>query len=169
MILAAADGGFSLTLNEIISGGTGASIMAALIFVGKLILDRTIPSRSDQRASVGLVLESLTNMVTVLREEKIADATRLADKQARIEILEVSADKDFATISELRSEIIDLRHRLIQKDRHIQLLVTELRKLGATVSGVAFEESAVDSLEITLPPLEVRRVRHSSAGTDSVK
>lgn len=159
-------------LNDIISGGTGATIMAALIFVGKLILDRTIPSRSDQRANVTLVLEGLNNMVKVLQEEKTADAKRLADKQARIDALEAAAEKDYDRISELRAEIIDLRNRLAQKDRHINTLVAELRKLGAQVSGLDLEDLEA-SIEITLPAADVRRiVREDSANgvsSDSAK
>jgi len=145
-------------LNDLLAGGTGATLMAALIFVGKLILDRTIPSRSDQRANVSLVLEGLSNMVKVLQEEKIADAKRLADKQVRIDALEAAAILDYESIAELRREILELNSRLEQKDRHIRLLVNELRKLGATVTGVEILES-VESLEITLPTSEINQMQ----------
>lgn len=153
-------GGITFDLNGIISGGTGAGLFALIAFVIKLVLDRTIPSRSDARANVTIVLEGLSDMVKVLQEEKIADAKRLADKQERIELLEGSSEKDFETIAELRKEILDLRHRLQTKDRHIKILVHQLRLLGATVTGI---ELAVDEdfehLEITVPPTTTRTHR----------
>lgn len=158
-------------LNTLVSGGTGATLMAAVIFVGKLILDRTIPSRSDQRANVTLLIEGLNNMVKVLQEEKVADARRLTDKQARIDALEQAAEKDYDRISELRAEIIDLRNRLAQKDRHINTLVSELRKVGAQVSGLDLEDIGAD-IEITLPAEVVRRTlphREDSKTEDTSK
>jgi hypothetical protein len=143
-------------LNTLVSGGTGATLMAALIFVVKLIMDRTIPSRSDARANVSLLIEGLNNMVKVLQEEKTADAKRLADKQARIDALEQAAEKDYDRISELRAEIIDLRNRLAQKDRHINTLVAELRKVGAQVTGLDLEDFGAD-IEIKLPAEVVRK------------
>jgi chromosome segregation ATPase len=145
-------------LDTFMSGGTGAAIMAALIFSGKLILDRTIPSRSDGRANIALVLEGLNNMVKILQEEKLADAKRLADKTARVDALELAADRDYDRISELRVEIIELRTRLSTKDRHINTLVSELRKFGAQVTGMELEDMSSD-LEITSPLSEVRRIR----------
>lgn len=144
-------------LNTLVSGGTGATLMAALIFVGKLILDRTIPSRSDARANVALLIEGLNNMVKVLQEEKLADAKRLADKRTRIDVLESAADKDYDRIKELRDEIIDLRQRLSQKDRHINTLVTELRKVGAQVTGLDLADFESE-LEIVLPAEVIRHV-----------
>lgn len=134
--------------------------MGALIFVGKLILDRTIPSRSDARANVSLLIEGLNNMVKVLQAEKISDAQRLADKRTRIDVLEAAADKDYDRISELRAEIIDLRNRLAQKDRHIATLVAELRKIGAVVTGLD-KENSTSELEITLPAEVIKR-HHST-------
>lgn len=145
-------------LNTLVSGGTGATLMAALIFVGKLILDRTIPSRSDARANVTMLIEGLNNMVKVLQAEKLADAKRLADKRDRIDVLESAADRDYDRIKELREEIIDLRNRLAQKDRHINTLVTELRKVGAQVTGLDLEDFEGD-IEITLPAEVIRKVR----------
>lgn len=147
----------SVDLNALVSGGSGAALISALIFVGKLILDRTIPSRSDARANVSLVLEGLNNMVKVLQEEKIADAKRLTDKTDRIEQLEAAADKDYDRISELRAEIIDLRQRLSTKDRHINTLVSELRKLGAQVTGLELDD--IDNLEVTLTTEAVRKMQ----------
>lgn len=154
-------GSFAFDLNSLISGMGGAGLLALFYWIIKLILDRTIPSRSDARANVTLVLEGLSNMVKVLQEEKIADSARLTAKQARIDILEAAADKDYLDISELRSEIIELRGRLAQKDRHINTLVMELRKLGAKVTGVEIQDE--ESLEILLPTTgEVRRIGHPS-------
>lgn len=135
---------FAFDLNSLISGGLGATVVSAIIYVIKLVLDRTVPSRSDRRDSVNLVLDGLNRMVKVLQEEKIADAKRLADRQARIDQLEESADKDYDRISELRAEVIDLTGRLATKDRHINLLISELRRLGATVTG-----SDIDDIQVT--------------------
>lgn len=146
-------------LNTLVSGGTGAGLMAVAIFAIKLVLDRTIPSRSDARANVTMVLEGLNNMVKVLQEEKIADAKRLTDRQARIDTLEQAADKDYDRISELRSEIIDLRNRLAQKERHINTLVRELRKLGAQVSGLDIEDF---DLEVTHTAEEMKALREEA-------
>lgn len=143
----------SLDLNTLVTGGTGATIMAAVIFAGKLILDRAIPSRSDARANVSMALEGLQQVVKVLQEEKTSDSKRMLDKQARIDQLEDAADKDYDRIIELRTEVIDLRNRLATKDRHITLLIAELRKLGAHVSGVSMEDS---DLEVTMPTEAVR-------------
>lgn len=153
-----------LDLNSLISGGTGASVVAALIFVGKLILDRTIPSRSDARANVTLVLEGLNNMVKVLQEEKVADSTRLAEKQARIDLLETESDKDYDRISELRAEIIDLRNRLAVKDRHINGLVSELRKFGVMVTGIDLDDA---DLEITHPAAKMQAIRDNQSGSET--
>lgn len=149
-------------LNTIVSGGSGAALMAAIIYVGKLVADRTIPSRSDNRANVTLVLEGLNNMVKVLQEEKLADAKRLEDKQRRIDALESEADKDYDRISELRAEIIDLRTRLATKDRHINTLVSELRKLGATVTGLELED-----IEVSLTREEMDQMRTDYRGSDT--
>lgn len=150
-----------LDLNTLVTGGTGATIMAALIFAGKLILDRAIPSRSDARASVSMVLDGLQKMVKVLQEEKVADAERLQNKQRRIDQLEEAAEKDYDRITELRTEVIDLRNRLATKDRHINLLVIELRKLGAHVSGI---DMADTDIEITIPADQLRKEREASTG-----
>ena len=152
-------GGFSWDLNSLVSGGTGAGLFALVVFIVKLILDRTIPSRSDARANVTLVLEGLSNMVKVLQEEKIADAARLAKKQERIDLLESAADKDYETIGELRAEIIELRNRLAQRDRHIMTLVQELRKLGAQVTGLSLTDLD-ESLEITMPTVQEKERHH---------
>lgn len=150
-----------IDLNGLVTGGTGAAIMAALLFAGKLVLDRAIPSRSDARASQSLVLQGLQQLVKVLQEEKVADATRLQNKQDRIEQLEKAADLDYDRIKELRAEVIDLGNRLATKDRHITLLVGELKKLGAHISGIDLAEM---DLEITIPADQLRKERESQAG-----
>jgi chaperonin cofactor prefoldin len=127
-------------LNSVVSGGVGVSGAGALLFIVKLIIDRTLPGRSDQRANVQIMLESLNNMIKVLQEEKIADAKRLEDKQTRIDALESEAERDYDRISELRGEIIDLRQRLAVKDRHINALVSQLRRLGILVSGIELDD-----------------------------
>lgn len=141
--------GAIVNLNTLVSGGVGAGIVSALIYVGKLVLDRTIPSRSDARANVTLVIEGLNNMVQVLQEEKKQDAARLETKQLRIAALETAADRDYVKISELRQEIIDLRTRLATKDRHINAMVAELRKLGRTVTGLDLENTDIAVITVT--------------------
>ncbi len=152
----------ALDLNALLSGGGGATLVALIIWVGKLVLDRTVPSRSDSRASQSLVLESLSNMVKVLQEEKTADATRLGDKQARIDVLEDSATKGYDLITELRNEVTALRNRLAVKDRHIRILVLELRRLGAQVTGLDAEASLED-IEVTMDPESVKSLRPGAA------
>lgn len=144
------DAGPDITLNNLIAGGAGATLMGLVIWVAKLVLDRTIPSRSDARANVSLVLEGLSNMVKVLQEEKIADANRLAEKQKRIDELEADASTDYQTVRDLKREISELTDRLALKDRHIQTLSMELRKFGVQVIGIDIDKSGQD-LEIIFP------------------
>ncbi len=139
----------AVNLNTLVSGGVGAGVVSGVIYVIKLILDRTVPSRSDARANVTLVIEGLNNMVTVLQEEKKQDAERLDEKQKRIDLLQEAAEKDYDRITELRQEIIDLRTRLATKDRHINSLVAELRKLGRTVTGLDLVDADVAVITIT--------------------
>jgi chromosome segregation ATPase len=157
---AEAAGGLAFNLDTMVSGGVGAAVVSAIIYVVKLILDRTIPSRSDARANVGMVLDGLNNMVKVLQEEKLADAKRLSDKTDRIELLESAADKDYNRISELRAEIIDLRNRLATKDRHINTLVSALRRLGAQVTGLELED--FEDIEVTHTADQVKELRSDS-------
>lgn len=141
-------------LNTIISGGTGATIIGAAYLLIKGVLDRALPSRSDTRASMQLVLEGLNNTVTILQAEKKADAAALQRKQERIDELEAAADVDYDRIRDLREEVMDLQTRLAQKDRHIATLIRELRKLGSIVTGVD-----LDDIEVTHSSEEVRRLR----------
>lgn len=136
--------------NTAISGSVGAAVMGLLIFVVKLVLDRAIPSRSDNRASVTLVLEGLQNMVKVLQEEKLADSEVLKTKQARINTLEADAEADYNTIQDLRKEVTDLNSRLALRDRNIKMLISELQKLGATVSGIDLEALDTTQLKVTM-------------------
>lgn len=144
-----AGGGLAFDLNSIISGGTGAGLVALAIFIVKLVLDRTVPSRSDARANVSLVLEGLSNMVKVLQEEKLADSKRLSEKQARIDVLENDDIKNYDIIRELRKEISDLESRLALRDRHLQTLVMELRKFGVEIIGISVED-VKETLEIRI-------------------
>lgn len=147
----------SFSLNGLVSGGAGAVLMGAVIWLGKLLADRYVPSRSDARANVNMVLEGLNNMVKVLQEEKLADASRLDAKQKRIDVLERESDKDYDRISELRTEVIDLRNRLGVKDRHINTLVRELRKLGAQVTGLDLPDADVEvTMDLTEQVSKVR-------------
>lgn len=151
----------ALDLNAFVSGGSGVGVVGALFILVKLVLDKTLPGRSDQRANVQIMLESLNNMIKVLQDEKAADAKRLEDKQARIDALEDEAEKDYDRISELRAEIIDLRQRLAVKDRHINALVSQLRRLGILVTGVELEDT---NLEITFTKEEIQDARGQAAG-----
>lgn len=150
LVAAAAPAGtpISLDLNSIVGGGAGATLVGIIFYVGKIILDRTIPSRSDARANITMLLEGLQSMVKVLQDEKAADAQRLADRQSRIDALEEEADVSYLRKAEMQAEIIELRARVAQKDRHIKYLVHMLGQLGATVVGGIDTES----IEITLPP-----------------
>jgi uncharacterized coiled-coil protein SlyX len=134
-----------IQLNDVIGGGAGATVFGLVWFVVKFVLDRTVPSRSDSRANVGMVLEGLNNVVKVLQEEKAAETDRMAAKQKRIEELELQATADDHTIKELKTEVFDLGQVVKRKDITIRTLVTELQRMGANVSG--FE------LDTTVQPL----------------
>lgn len=140
----------SFNLDAFLSGSVGASLVALAIWIVKLLLDRFVPSRADSRANIGLLIENLKNMVEVLQEEKRTDAQRLADKQARVDVLEAAADADYEKILELRTEVQELRKLLGRRNHHITILVTSLRQLGAEITGLEHEVT-MDSLEITMP------------------
>lgn len=146
ILTAAGESPIALDLNALIGGGTGATAVGIIWYIGKLILDRTVPSRSDARANITILLEGLQSMVKVLQDEKEADAQRLKDRQARIDILEGESDTNYVRRAEMQAEIIELRVRVAQKDRHIRELVHMLTQLGAKVVGVD-----TDNIEITLP------------------
>lgn len=133
-------------LNSLVGGGAGAALIGILYYVGRIIVDRTIPSRSDTRANITILLEGLQSMVKVLQDEKEADARRIADRQKRIDELEHESTVSFHQRAEMQAEIIDLRARVAQKDRHIRQLVSMLTQLGAQV-----ESLDTDVIEITLP------------------
>lgn len=145
-------------LDALFGAGGGAALLALIYWVIRLVLDKRVPTQSDSRADKELVSNTLTNMVKVLTEEKKADADRLATKQARIDELEKNADEDYDRLQDLRREIVELGERLAQKDRVIRILVTELRKLGAVVTGVIADPETGD-IEITHTPEEVREAR----------
>lgn len=140
-------------LNSLVGGGAGATLVGLIFYVGKLILDRTIPSRSDARANITILLEGLQSMVKVLQDEKLADAKRLADRQVRIDQLEEESDVNYQRRAEMQAEIIELRSRVAQKDRHIRELTHMLTQLGASVVGLDG-----DYLEVTLPTEEVKKL-----------
>lgn len=135
-----------LDLNALVGGGAGAALLAIVYYAGKLILDRTIPSRSDSRANISILLEGMQSMVTVLQKERNEDAQRLANRQQRIDELELESDSSFARRAEMQAEIIELRSRVAQRDRHIRKLVSVLTQVGVSVQGLDS-----DTLEITLP------------------
>lgn len=137
----AADG--SINLNSLVSGGAGTVIVGLIYFVIKLVLDRTIPSRSDTRASTSLLIEGLNNMVKILQEEKESDSRRLQAKQERIGELEKANDKDYEKILDLRKDVNELRERLAVKERHIATLVNELRRFGSVVTGLDLDDLTV--------------------------
>ncbi len=151
-----------IDLNSIVGGGAGATLVGLIFYVGKLILDRTIPSRSDARANISILLEGLQSMVKVMQAEKDADAQRLKDRQARIDILEEASDTDYSRKAELQAEIIELRATVARKERHIKELVHMLTALGAKVVGLD-----TDNLEITLPSAEVAEERKKSLDSDN--
>jgi uncharacterized protein YydD (DUF2326 family) len=124
-----------IQLNDVIGGGAGATVLGLVWYVAKFIMDRAVPSRSDSRANVGMVLEGLNNVVKVLQEEKAAETARMASKQLRIEELDKAAEVDAATIKELRNEVFELGQVVKRKDITIRTLVTELQRMGANVSG----------------------------------
>lgn len=155
---AAASASPGIDLNGIIGGGGTAVILGVAYYIAKLIVDKRVPSRSDSHASQELVLDSLSNMVKVMQEEKIQDADRLRAKQARIDELEQNADTDYDRLRDMRAEIVELRDRLAQKDRHIRILVLELRRLGAVVTGIE-EQTETGDIEITLNDEDSREIR----------
>lgn len=157
---AASSGAFDL--NSLVGGGAGATLIAVIFYVGKLILDRTIPSRSDSRANITILLEGLQSMVKVLQDEKAADAKRLTDRQSRIDSLEEESDTNYVRKAEMQAEIIELRARVAQKDRHITELVHMLTRMGARVVGLD-----ADYLDITLPAAEIVQAREEVKKADA--
>jgi hypothetical protein len=152
----------SIDLNALVGGGAGASLIGIIFYVGKLILDRTIPSRSDSRANISVLLDGLQSMVKVLQDEKAGDAKRLADRQARIDTLEEESDVNYVRRAEMQADIIELKARVAQKDRHIRELTHMLTQLGATVVGEDTEH-----LDITLPASEVAQIRKDAQTNSS--
>jgi chromosome segregation ATPase len=143
-----------LDLNALVGGGAGAGAVGLVFYIVKLVLNRTVPSRSDSRANITILLEGLQSMVKVLQDEKASDAKRLTDRQARIDALEDEADISYARRAEMQADIIELKARVAQKDRHIRELSHMLTQLGATVVGIDS-----DNLEITLPAEDVAKLR----------
>lgn len=124
-------------------GGLGTALVGAAIWAVRLILDRSVPSRTTKKEESKLALEGMKTLVTVLQEEKKEDAARMKAKQDRIDQLESEADKDFNRIVELRNEVLDLRNRLAVKDQRIQVLVLALRRFGQDVAGLGSETGEI--------------------------
>lgn len=122
-------------LNQFLGGGAVALVIAIAYFVIRLLFDRAIPSRSDGRESIGLVVESLNTTIKIMQDEKASDLARLSSALDRADRLEKDADVDYGKLSELRAEVVELRNRLARKDQHISVLVAELKKLGISVVG----------------------------------
>lgn len=147
MIEAASVAAEGVDLGALLGGGAGASILLAIVYVVKLIIDRTLPSRSDSRANISILLEGLQSIVKVLQDEKAADARRLADQQSRIDALKNEADVSYTRKAEMQAEIFALHAQLARKDQHIQEFINLLSQLGVKVEGLE-----ADSLKFTLPP-----------------
>ncbi len=92
LVLAANPGGADniFDLNGLLSGGVGTAIVLGVVYVVRIIADRTIPSRSDKRGDLSLALETLNNTIKILQDERRADSERLTAKQGRIDELEKS-------------------------------------------------------------------------------
>lgn len=130
-----------LDLNGFLSGAAGASILAGIVFIVKLMFDRLVPTRTDKRGDVAQAFDVLKEISSILRAEKKEDAERLQVKQARIDVLELESEKDYNLIRELRTEITELQKRLATKELHIQQLTEQIERLGARV--IAGDEDLV--------------------------
>lgn len=127
------------SVSPIVSGGLGSALTLVVIYIVKLIADRFVPTRSDSRASMQMVVDSLKQAIDTLAADKEADSGRYIKLQNRVDELEQEAARDYEVIRALREELGELRERLHKKDQSILSLVAELRKLGATVTGVDLE------------------------------
>lgn len=117
-------------------GAAGAAFVAVVVYLGKLLADRLIPSRSDARASLDTLITGLQSMVNTLHTEKEYDSKTLADRQARISLLESEALASYQLRATLQTEIIELQARNAQRERQIQQLVDLLAsRYGVTVEG----------------------------------
>lgn len=139
-------------LNTVAGGGLGGLGIAALLYVGRLLLDRFVPSRTDKRGDVAQAFEVLKEISSILRAEKKEDADRITAKQTRIDTLEGEAEKDWDTIRQLRAEVAELNERITRKEKHIQQLTEQIERLGARV--IVGETD----IEITMPRDDVRRL-----------
>lgn len=136
-------------LNQFLGGGAVALVVAIAYFVVRLLFDRAIPTRSDGRESISLVVESLNATIKIMQDDKASDLTRLQSALDRADRLEKDADVDYGKLNELRAEVVELRNRLARKDQHINTLVAELKKLGIAVLGHRDESSG--PLQIIYP------------------
>lgn len=146
-------------LNQFLGGGAVALVVAIAYFVIRLLFDRAIPTRSDGRESISLVVESLNATIKIMQEEKSSDLSRLKSALDRADKLEADADVDYAKLNDLRSEVVDLRNRLARKDQHITTLVHELKKLGVSVLGQRDDTSGPLQIIHDVPPSPVNPSR----------
>lgn len=136
-------------LNQFLGGGAVALFIAIAYFVIRLLFDRAIPSKSDGRESINLVVESLNATIKILQDDKTSDLARLQTALDRADRLEKESGEDYEKLNELRGEVVDLRNRLARKDQHIHVLVAELKKLGIFVSG--HKDDTSGPLQIVYP------------------
>jgi hypothetical protein len=136
-------------LNQFLGGGVVALVVGIAYFVIRLLFDRAIPTKSDGRESISLVVESLNATIKIMQEDRASDVTRLQTALDRTDRLESDAAVDYTKLNELRAEIVDLRNRLVRKDQHISTLITELRKLGIAVIG--YKDDTSGPLQIIYP------------------
>lgn len=142
-------------LNQFLGGGAVALVVAIAYFVLRLIFDRAIPTKSDGRESISLVVESLNATIKIMQEEKASDLSRLKGALDRADKLELDADVDYGRLNDLRSEVVDLRNRLARKEQHITTLIHELKKLGVTVMGYRDDTSGPLQIIYNQPPTPV--------------
>jgi len=142
-------------LNQFLGGGAVALVITIAYFVIRLIFDRAIPTKSDGRESISLVVESLNATIKIMQEEKASDLSRLKGALDRADKLELDADVDYGRLNDLRSEVVDLRNRLARKEQHITTLVHELKKLGVTVRGYRDDTSGPLQIIYDAPPTPV--------------
>ena len=138
----------AFSIESFVGGGAGAAFVGVVLYIGKLLLDRFVPSRADARASLDILITGLQSMVNTLHAEKESDSKMLAERQARITLLENESLAGYQLRADLQAEIIELRARQAQRDHHIQQLVDLL----ASRYGVSVEGYESDTLKFHYPP-----------------
>jgi len=148
----------AIDLTGWVGGSLGTTLLVALAYIGKLLADRLIPSRSDRRDANALALDAMNSALKILGTDKEKDSEKL-DKAER-ELADErrngrAASDDWAEREgKYRAEIADLKERIEVKDRQIKQLVHYLRQLGAQITGLDIDQLA--EIEITLPAATVR-------------